>query len=94
MVRLSFKKSCIVTLSPDKLRRLLLSSQPIQLKTLSATHKVPIQSLNCYSNACADTIFIPAFITSYMIAPKTKTRGDVGMLRHVTIYKFVGQLEF
>ena len=36
MVRLSFKKSCMVTLSPDKLRRLLLSSQPIQLKTLSA----------------------------------------------------------
>ena len=26
----------MVTLSPDKLRRLLLSSQPIQLKTLSA----------------------------------------------------------
>ena len=33
MVRCSFKKSCNVSLSPDKLRHLLLSSQPIQQKT-------------------------------------------------------------
>ena len=34
--RLSFRKSCMRTLSPDKLSLLLLSKNPIQLKTLSA----------------------------------------------------------
>ena len=49
--RLSFRKSCIVTLSPDRLSLLLLRSHPIQLKTLSAcvlvagTHRYFLTSL-------------------------------------------------
>ena len=45
-------------------------ASPIHL----ATHKVPIQSLNCYRNAGADTIFIPAFRLELHIWSRRKQR--------------------
>ena len=65
--RLSLRKSCILTLSPDRLSLLLLSRKPIQLKTRSAcvlvagTQRNFLASLTRFGYPKENNHFVPKY---------------------------------